>query len=277
MTNASAWTGPVGRTWADEWRRTDLSFTELTARLLRKIEAVPGERIFDIGCGAGELSLALALARTGSNVLGVDISADLISASRHRSAGMPNVRFEAADVTGWSDPAFAPDLLVSRHGVMFFDDPVDAFVNLRMASAPGANLVFSCFGPFADNAWASELASTIGSTELAPFADRFGPGPFAFADPKRVQTILGRAGWGEVAFTPECFTYIAGGGEDPVAEALAFFRRIGPAAPRLRALPQIERAGAESALRALLERRCVRDRVCFDAMAWIVNARAPGG
>ena len=56
----------------------------------------------------------------------------------------------------------------------------------------------------------------------------------------------------------------------------AFFRRIGPAAPRLRALPENERAGAESALRALLERRRVGTRVCFDAMAWIVSARAPG-
>jgi ubiquinone/menaquinone biosynthesis C-methylase UbiE len=277
MTNAFEWTGAVGLSWSEEWQRTDRSFTELTQRLLSRIAVLPGEHVLDIGCGAGELSLAIAAARPTSHVLGVDISADLISASQHRSQAAANVRFEVADVSGWSDPAFVPDLLVSRHGVMFFADPVAAFAHLRKVSAPGASLVFSCFGPFADNAWASEMAATIAPSEAAAFTDPHAPGPFAFADPQRVRSILESAGWTDVSCQPEYFTYIAGEGDDPVTDALAFFRRIGPAAPRLRALPEAERSGAESALRALLERRRVGNRVCFEAMAWIVSARAPGG
>ena len=277
MTNASEWTGAVGRSWADQWQRTDRSFSELTQRLLAQIALLPGNRVLDIGCGAGELSLTIAKARPGSNVLGVDISAELIRAAVQRSHHAANARFEVADVSGWSEPAYAPDLLVSRHGVMFFDDPVAAFAHLRGASSSGARLAFSCFGPFVDNAWASELSSTIAPAEAAAFTDQHAPGPFAFADPQRVQAILESAGWADVAFEPERFTYIAGEGDDPAAEALEFFRRIGPAAPRLRALPETERAGAESALRALLERRRVGNRVCFDAMAWIVSAHAPGG
>ena len=277
MTNAFEWAGAVGLIWSEEWQRTDRSFTELTRRLLARIALLPGEHVLDIGCGAGELSLAIATARPTSHVLGVDISDDLVSASRHRSQGVANARFERADVSGWSEPAFVPDLLVSRHGVMFFADPVAAFAHMRSVSTPGANLVFSCFGPFADNAWASELAATIAPSESAAFTDPHAPGPFAFADPKRIRWILENAGWTDVACHPEHFTYIAGEGDDPIADALAFFRRIGPAAPRLRALSGTERAGAESSLRALLERRRVGDRVCFEAMAWIVSARAPGG
>ena len=276
MTNAYEWTGTVGRSWADEWRRTDRSFTELTQRLLARIAPLPGDRVLDIGCGAGELALALAQARPASRVLGLDISTELVEAARSRAAGLANVCFAVADVSAWSDAAFIPDLLVSRHGVMFFDDPVAVFRHLRGASSPGARLVFSCFGPFADNAWASELAVTIAPAEAAAFTDPHAPGPFAFADPLRVQAILEAAGWSDVVCEAERFTYIAGEGHDPVTEALDFFRRIGPAAPRLRALPEAERAGAESALRALLERRRVGNRVCFDAMAWIVSARAPG-
>ena len=276
MTNTYEWTGTVGRSWAEEWQRTDRSFTELTARLLARIAPLPGGRVLDIGCGAGELALALAQARPTSTVLGVDISTELVEAARSRAAGLANARFAVADVSAWSDAAFIPDLLVSRHGVMFFDDPVAAFRHVGSASAPGARLVFSCFGPFADNAWASELAGTIAPTEAAAFTDPHAPGPFAFADPLRVRSILEAGDWSEIVIEPERFTYIAGEGDDPVAEALDFFRRIGPAAPRLRALPEAERAGAESALRALLERRRVGSRVCFDAMAWIVSARAPG-
>lgn len=276
MTNTYEWTGTVGRSWADEWQRTDRSFTELTHRLLGQIARLPGDRVLDIGCGAGELALALAQARPASQVLGADISTELVEAARSRAAGLANVRFAVADVSAWSDSAFIPDVLVSRHGVMFFDDPVGAFQHLRGASSPGARLVFSCFGPFVDNTWASEMASTIAPTEAAAFTDPHAPGPFAFADPLRVRAILEAAGWSEVVCEPERFSYIAGAGHDSVAEALAFFRRIGPAAPRLRALPEAERAGAESALRALLERRRVGNRVCFDAMAWIVSARSPG-
>ena len=277
MTNAYEWTGTVGRSWADEWQRTDRSFTELTQRLLARIAMLPGDRVLDIGCGAGELALAIAKARPASKALGVDISTELVEAARSRAAGQANVRFAVADVSAWSDVAFVPELLVSRHGVMFFDDPGAAFRHLRGASSPGARLVFSCFGPFAGNAWASEMTSTISPAEAAAFTDPHAPGPFAFADPLRVRAILDDAGWTDVAWQPEHFTYIAGEGDDPVADALAFFRRIGPAAPRLRALAAAERAGAEAALRALLERRRVDNRVCFDAMAWIVSAQAPGG
>jgi SAM-dependent methyltransferase len=276
MTNAYEWIGTIGHSWAEEWPRTDRSFTELTARLLGRIEALPGARVLDIGCGAGELALAIARARLDSRVLGIDISDDLVEAAKQRAQGVPNARFAMADATNWSDPAFAPDLLVSRHGVMFFDDPVAAFRHISSVSAPAARLVFSCFGPFADNLWASELAGAIAPAEAAAFTDPHAPGPFAFADPLRVTSILESAGWTEVSCEPEHFTYIAGAGADPVSDALAFFRRIGPAAPRLRALPEGELAGAESALRALLERRLVGTRVCFDAMAWIVSARGPG-
>lgn len=276
MTNASEWTGPVGRSWASEWQRTDRSFTQLTARLVARIAAVPGKRILDLGCGAGELSLSIARARPGAGVLGIDISEDLIATAQIRGEGVANARFAVADASTWSELAFRPDLLVSRHGVMFFDDPVVAFRHIAGASEPGARLLFSCFGPFAENPWASELATTIAPAEAAAFTDPHAPGPFAFADPLRVQSILENAGWTDIACVAEHFTYIAGAGHDPVSDALEFFRRIGPAAPRLRAMPESDRAEAESALRALLKRRLIGNHVCFDAMAWIVSARTPG-
>ena len=63
MTNAADWQGTVGKSWAQEWQRTDTSFCELTPHLLAAISSEQGSRIVDIGCGAGELSLAIARAR----------------------------------------------------------------------------------------------------------------------------------------------------------------------------------------------------------------------
>src|SRR5690606_32551346 len=143
---ASEWLGQSGRSWAEQWRRTDRGFSMLTERLLRGTREFDFSSVLDIGCGAGELSLAIARGRPQCRVIGVDVSPPLIDAARERGAHHPDVTFELADAADWrpAEP-FAPDLLVSRHGVMFFGDPVAAFTNLCDVAAPGASLLFSCF------------------------------------------------------------------------------------------------------------------------------------
>ena len=128
MTDQSEWTGKVGNVWADEWRRTDRSFGPVTERLLQVARAAPFAQALDIGCGAGEISVDLAKGAPSSRVLGVDISDDLLDVARARSGDLPNLRFELADAASWmAGEAEKPDLLVSRHGVMFFADPAAAF------------------------------------------------------------------------------------------------------------------------------------------------------
>ena len=274
MTSINDWQGGVGRGWADEWRRTDRSFSNLTPRLLEAIGAEPGKRIIDIGCGAGELALAIARDRPAAHVTGVDVSADLIAAARSRPLACGHADFALADAATFA-PADGPaDLYVSRHGVMFFPDPPAAFRHLAQAAAPGARIVFSCFRAAAQNEWASAIAGL-----LEPMGERksdtpgeFVPGPFAFADPGHVQRCM--AGWTDFAFTPVDFAYVAGAGADPVADALAFFRRIGPAAAAIRALPEAARAAFEERLETLARHHMIGDAVVFSAAAWIVTATA---
>ena len=275
MTDKAEWQGGVGRTWADEWRRTDRSFAALTARLLAAIAALPGRDIVDIGCGAGEVSLALAQGRAAARVLGIDISADLVAAATIRAAGRPNCAFALADAAEWEPDRGAPDLYVSRHGVMFFADPVAAFAHLASVAQADARLCFSCFRGAGENPWASGAARLLPGAEPG---DPAAPGPFAFADPGRVRGILTRAGWGEIAFEPVDFRYVAGAGDDPVGDALAYFSRIGPAARAMRALPEVHRAGFLERLERFVADHRVGDEVVFDAAAWIVTAQeAPRG
>lgn len=268
MTNASDWQGTVGKSWAQEWQRTDTSFGELTPHLLAAIAAEPGDVIVDIGCGAGELSIAVAQTRLQASVTGVDISGDLVATACARS-DMPNVRFLQADASHWQPEDERPDLYVSRHGVMFFPDPPAAFANLAKVAAPGARMVFSCFRKPSENVWAASLAALLPPT--APTAsERFAPGPFAFADPDHIRLCM--AGWRDLACTPVDFAYVAGAGEDPVGEALALFRRIGPAASAMRNLGDTERQEVEERLLELVKAHLVDGRVSFPAAAWLVSA-----
>lgn len=268
MTSAADWQGTVGKSWAQEWQRTDTSFGELTPHLLAAIAAEPGQRIVDIGCGAGELSIAVAAARPEAVVTGVDISADLVTAARARAVG-GNVHFLMADAAQWQSDSGRPDLYISRHGVMFFPDPPQAFAHLAAVSGPGARMVFSCFRKAAENGWAREITGLLPPSE-PPAPQRFAPGPFAFADPDHVRLCM--AGWTDHEFVPVDFAYVAGAGADPVGEAMALFRRIGPAASALRPLPEPQRSEVEERLLALVESHLEGGRVTFPAAAWVVSA-----
>lgn len=271
MTTGMDWQAQVGRSWAEMYPQTDRSFAGLTQRLLDRIGARSGDAVLDIGCGAGEVSLAIARARPRAQVIGLDVSSDLIAAAQQRGANHGNAEFVLGDAAAWQRDGFAPDLLISRHGVMFFADPGGAFAHLRGLSAAGANLVFSCFRQPRENYWISHLAEML---DLPPAADPHAPGPFAFADPQYVETIMAGSGWYGVDFEPVDFAYIMGMGADPVADALAFLSHIGPAAAPLRAMEGSARDAMLAQIAVWLAANRSDDLVVFKAAAWIVTARA---
>ncbi len=272
MTDANEWQGPVGASWATHWRRTDRSFGPLTEHLLKRSREFAFDDVLDVGCGAGELSLALARGRPGVAVTGVDISPDLIAAAHDRGAHLDNARFELADAAEWNPAGgAAPELIVSRHGVMFFAEPDDAFEHLARIAAPGAGLLFSCFRDRSENPFFTEAARLLPQVEPAPRPDA--PGPFAFADQGRVAGILRRAGWTGLAFEPFDFAMVAGGGEDPVADAVEYFSAIGPVARTARELTFDQRERFIARLRELAERNLHGGLVALRAASWIVTGR----
>jgi SAM-dependent methyltransferase len=191
------WDGPTGEKWAKHQTDMDRNLADVTAAVLPFAAAKPGERVLDIGCGAGQTTflLAEAVGQTG-HVTGVDISTPLLNVAR--STPRPNVDFVLADASQHRFSA-EHDLVFSRFGVMFFDDPVSAFANIRSALKPGGRLAFACWRPAQENQWVTIPAGA--ARDLLPSSpppDPHAPGPFAFADPKRVEAILTESGFRDV-------------------------------------------------------------------------------
>ncbi|MDB5677605.1 class I SAM-dependent methyltransferase [Sphingomonas bacterium] len=272
MFSTDEWTGRTGDVWADEWRRTDRSHANLTPALNAAILASAPEagRAIDLGCGAGETAIALAIARPRLAVTGLDVSPNLIAVASQRGAGIANLGFTVAD-TSAIDPATAADLFVSRHGVMFFADPVAAFSKIRIAAQPGARLVFSCFRARSANRWAMLSDDLLGPT--APPAG-YVPGPFGFADRDFVADVLARSGWAGAEVRPLDFDYLPGAGDDPIADAVDFFSRIGPVARALAEQPADRRPALIERLRELLAPFAAHGVVALPAAAWIWTATA---
>lgn len=271
MTDKAAWQGQVGTSWAAEWQRTDRSFTGLTELLVARAGAHRFAGVVDIGCGAGELSLALGRGHPQARIVGVDVSEDLVAVATRRGENLSNVSFELADAAAWDRPGFRPDLLVSRHGVMFFDDPVAAFARLHDIAAPGAGLLFSCFRSPAENPWASETVALLPPGVAAP-SDPHAPGPFAFAAAARVERILADSGWHGIAIEPVDFAFVVGTGEDPVEDAMAYFAVIGPVARAAAALAAEDKAAFRARLRHYLADHASGSILALRAAAWIVTA-----
>jgi SAM-dependent methyltransferase len=285
MTSGADWSARVGATWAAEWRRTERAFADIAELLDAAIVSVAPEngRAADVGCGVGSTALALAVARPGLRVTGIDLAAPLAAVARERAAvlashsggnaeGDRRVDFLVGDAAALL-PTLAPlDLIVSRHGVMFFDDPVTSFAAMARSARPGAPLVFSCFRGREENDWATALDAVVGVSP--PSTGAYAPGPFGLADQALTQNVLAAAGWRGATATRHDVRYVVGTGEDPIADALAFFRRIGPAASALAGAAAEERAAIERRIVAALAARIRGGTVAFTAAIWIWVARA---
>lgn len=278
MTTAPDWQSRVGDVWAAEWRRTDRSFADLGRQLDAAILAVAPHtgRAADLGCGAGATSLALAAARPTLAVHGIDLSATLVAVAQERAAAaeLANLSFAVGAIPDAlaGHPPF--DLAVSRHGVMFYDDPDAAFRGIAAALRPDAPIVFSCFRTPAENPWASNTIAALGGRLDVPTA--YAPGPFAFADSDVIDRLLAAAGFAAITIAPADFTYRAGAGANPAADAADFFRRIGPVSRKIAETPDADRPALLERLRVILGEQVTGEVLDFPAAAWIVTARATG-
>jgi SAM-dependent methyltransferase len=180
-------------------------------------------RIADVGCGGGGTTLAiLRRAPAGSVVHGFDVSPALIDVARGRGrADGGAVAFELADMATAMVPGAPYDRLVSRFGIMFFDDPQAAFSNLARWLAPGGRFAFAAWGRAADNPWVTTVREAVAEIIDLPPTDPEAPGPFRYGDEGTLLSLLERAGFGELAVRDWRGALPVGGGL-PAAEAASF-------------------------------------------------------
>ena len=269
------WNGPAGRAWVETQELLDQVLKPFEDLLVEAVPVGSGSRVLDVGCGTGAVTLATAR-RVGAQgwCVGVDISEPMIAAARARAElESTPASFIHADA---QTHAFGPatfDRIVSRFGVMFFDDAVQAFANLRQAARDGAELDFAAWRSAAENPFmttAERIAAPLLPNLPARRPDA--PGQFAFADQHRVRHILEASGWREIdirAIDLVCTL--------PESELLRYLTRLGPVGLALQEVDEPTRAKVIEAIRPAFDAYVHGAEVRFTAACWTVTARALHG
>jgi len=270
---AERWGGAGGRHWIEHEASYDRQLAPFGAALLAGAALAAHDRVLDVGCGAG--TTARAAAAVASSVLGIDLSPLLVERARTRAQGAPNVEFRVADAqTAALPPTF--DVIVSRFGVMFFEDPRAAFGNLRRALAPGGGrLAAVCWRGLEHNDWMRVPAEALARvTPVGDLAAPGQPGPFSLADADRLRSVLTDSGWEAVTLDAlDCPVLLGAGGSLDDVVAVIRGGTLGRAA--LGGVPADVEQRALDEVRDAMARFVTPEGVALPGAAWLVRAASP--
>src|SRR5262249_16993626 len=162
--------------------------SDALAHAAQRLWAQPGERVLDIATGTGWT--ARNVARTGAQVVAVDIAAELLNAARALSAlTTPPIDFQLADAEAlpFADASF--DAVISTFGIMFAADQQQAASEAARVCRSGGRLVVAAWSP-EPNGYIARFFSTIAKYSPLPAP---AVSPLAWGDQEKVRALLGRA------------------------------------------------------------------------------------
>ena len=146
------WNEASGLSWVENDRLMSERLETISQLLLENLDLHPSSKILDIGCGGGTTTLALAKGAPPSvQITGLDISKPLLDLAAQKCAEHKNINFVLADAQAHRFAVQKLDTVISRFGVMFFENPVKAFQNIKSALRVAGRLRFVCWAPLEEN------------------------------------------------------------------------------------------------------------------------------
>lgn len=213
MEGASEWSATLGQSWRDSVDGLEATLEPVNDAVSNLLALEEAKRIADIGCGGGGYTRHLArTAPADTQVKGFDISPDLIEVASARDSQVPNLDYQCLNAETDSPSGTKCDRLTSRFGVMFFDNELSAFANLKSWLRPGGRFAFAVWGDYEKNPWQGAIRSTVATYVDISVGTPEQPGPVRYADPERLVALLETVGFEDVDVTVWSSALKLGGG-----------------------------------------------------------------
>jgi SAM-dependent methyltransferase len=163
--------------------------------LLDAANVRPGVRVLDVCCGPGTASAEAV--RRGAQVIGVDLSQEMIDVARSKELGA-DFRAGDAEALPFTNQSF--DCAICNFGILHLPEPERGIAEAARVLVRGGRYAFSTWrGPDASPFFRAIMGSVTahGSMDVGlPPA----PPPFRFADPSEAGRVMEGAGFSDVRF-----------------------------------------------------------------------------
>lgn len=225
---ATFWSDDAGPKWVALQEAMDAVMQPVLEGVIDRARLTPGAHVLDVGSGTGA-SLLHAAQAVGPNghVTGADISTTMNALARSRAEAHDNITVLQADAATHAFDPDGMDAMISRFGVMFFDDPAAAFTNIARGLREGAAISMATWGQIPENPFFTLPAQVArGFIGAPPRSDPDAPGPFAFRDPIRILDVLTVAGFDDVHVDTRTILLTPAGDRADLAATMC---KIGPA------------------------------------------------
>lgn len=269
------WNSSMGRAWANNDTRMNAQLQIITNDLYKEIKIQKGSNVLDIGCGSGAL-LPFLSEKVGNSGLvhGVDISNPLLELAKKYHCAKENITFLNADAQSYNFKSLNYDNVVSRFGVMFFEDPMAAFKNIRSSMKNNGKLNFVCWSKLEDNDFFVMPLKIVlrHLNKPLPTPSKL-PGPLSFSDPDHTEHILKSSGFKSVAIKTVKTKMI---NYDTIENQIQLFNKIGLAAriKKEASFDNLISAKIDNELISELKRKTTSNGTTLKAVVHYVSAKA---
>ena len=269
------WSGAGGDVWVDKQREMDIMLNPLGERVIQGLDLKEETKILDIGCGCGATTLEIAKIVNQGEVIGVDISEPMLERATQTASDMAltNISYQVKDVQVDEMPNKYFDIAFSRFGVMFFEDPFEAFKNINHSLKDNGQLSFVCWQHASLNPWQSLSIQVIKEFLDLPAPPPKSPGPFAFEDKSYIEEILNASGFRDIEIKDNQEDIVMFSGKS-IREACEDYLTINPVVTEmLKNSPSELREEILEALIGKFSDYHKDDGLLFPSATWIVSAR----
>ena len=246
----------------------------IQTKAITKLDLSKATKIIDIGCGCGATTLEIAKQLGKGEIIGVDISEPMLARAAKNASdqSLSNANFQVLDVQVDDMPSDF-DIAFSRFGVMFFEDPYQAFSNIYKSLKDNGQLSFVCWQNPSLNPWQSLSLQVIKEYLDLPSPPPKSPGPFAFEDKDYISDILNQSNFKDIEIEDNQEDIVMFSGKS-IEEACEDYLTINPVVTEM--LKNSKEELKDEILQALILKFSEfhnGDGLLFPSATWIVTAR----